>query len=266
MVGRKRKAPPRAAAKAGLPDIYQDMLAEAGASGEAEPASDPPAKRRKPGEKPGNQITIEKRHASASEASGNEDDDDDDIEFEDVLIPAPNLQTTTRESDDEDETDEEDIEFEDVDLGPVPTPSSTTTSSTAPAPAAIELNLTAHKSSGAAQQAERRKPLSKAERDRRMEVHKAHVLCLLIHCARRNRWCNDPDVQNTLRPLLTPKMLSALRPKANLNQFGMTESLKDGLTQASRTFKTKFQVTERGLRRCLWAEKADTLDKVPPAL
>ncbi|KAH6681217.1 DNA repair protein rhp41 [Plectosphaerella plurivora] len=250
MAGQKRKAPRRTAAASALPGIYEDMLAEAGASPEAAPSHGRPPKRMKPGEKskaPAKEPEIPKVPASDSE--------DEDIEFEDVHIPAPSVQTTILGSDDED-TEDEDIEFEDVDLAPA-----RPTMDNALASATIELNLTAHKTSVAGKQPERRKPLSRVEKEKRVNVHKAHLLCLLIQCARRNRWCNDEKAQDALRPLLTPKILKALRPKATLNQFGMTESLKDGLTQASRVFKTKFRVTERGLRRCLWAENQELLDK-----
>ena len=43
--------------------------------------------------------------------------------------------------------------------------------------------------------ANRRKPLTAAERRLRLEVHKMHVLALLSHVHLRNHWCNDLEVQ-----------------------------------------------------------------------
>lgn len=42
---------------------------------------------------------------------------------------------------------------------------------------------------------QRRKPLTGAERKARLDVHKAHVLCLLGHVQLRNMWCNDEILQ-----------------------------------------------------------------------
>jgi len=40
-----------------------------------------------------------------------------------------------------------------------------------------------------------RKPLTAAERGMRIEIHKMHLLSLLLHVGLRNQWCNDHDVQ-----------------------------------------------------------------------
>ena len=42
--------------------------------------------------------------------------------------------------------------------------------------------------------AARRKPLSAAEKQIRLNVHKMHLLCLLSHIHLRNHWCNDQNV------------------------------------------------------------------------
>lgn len=41
----------------------------------------------------------------------------------------------------------------------------------------------------------RRKPISVTERKTRLEIHKMHVLSLLVHIHLRNHWCNDPSTQ-----------------------------------------------------------------------
>lgn len=133
----------------------------------------------------------------------------------------------------------------------------------APDPKELELNLTAQKaaSSPSKRTADRRKPITKEERDRRLDIHKTHLLCLLSHAARRNHWCNDTAVQDTLRPHLGAKTADYLTPGPHLPQFGQAESLKNGLQQAADVWRTRFEVTERGLRRARWAEDAEQLEQ-----
>lgn len=240
--------------------IYQDMLAEAGASSN-QPSPDPnPRERKRPREK-GNYQPHSEIVAHESFAS-----DDDNIEFEDIAIPAPNPQTMTMDSEDEDsdeDGDEDGLQFEDVVIGP----GAAGAALDRPVTTGLDLNLDAYRSSAKQKRTqEKRKPLSKAERERRVKIHQMHVCCLLVHCSRRNRWCDDAQVLSRLRPLLSPKIISNLHPKANLSQFGRTEALKDGLQRASNVFKTKFHVTERGLYRCRWAEDPRHLSSVMTSL
>ncbi|KJZ71630.1 hypothetical protein HIM_08942 [Hirsutella minnesotensis 3608] len=49
-----------------------------------------------------------------------------------------------------------------------------------------------------------------------------------------------------------------------LEDFGRAESLKTGLRQAEDVWKTRFEVTRRGLRRALWAEEPEHLEDYEP--
>nr|XP_036586148.1 DNA repair protein rhp41 [Colletotrichum truncatum]KAF6796555.1 DNA repair protein rhp41 [Colletotrichum truncatum] len=257
MVGRKRtRASQRRPAVSDLPDVYQEMLAEAAADAGPSASSEPPPKKlKRPGERKAQPDSIKSPGQPV-----NEDDDDgeeEDIQFEDVILPAPTVQTIYRDSDDE-ESDEQEVEFEDVDFSAVQAESGTVEE-----PEKLTLNLSIHAGTTAATKTrgDRRKPITKEERERRVSVHKAHVLCLLLHCALRNRWCGDKQVLASLRPLLSKKTIDYLNPAPTLPQFGQTESLKTGLQQAGSMFKSKFQVTERGLRRSLWSEDPGHLVK-----
>lgn len=186
------------------------------------------------------------------------EDDDEGIEFEDVDIPKPTVQTTYRDSSDEES--EEDAQFEDVDFAAV-----FANSDKAPEQQeTLELNLTAAKEALAPSRrpADRRKPITKEEKELRVEIHKAHILCLLSHVEKRNHWCNDPVVQENLRPLLTAKIVQWLNPEPHLTQFGQTESLKKGLQMIMEKFQQRYTVTEIGLRRALWAEDEKQLENV----
>lgn len=89
-----------------------------------------------------------------------------------------------------------------------------------------------------------------------------HLLCLLSHVARRNHWCNDATVQASLRKHLNNKTITYLTPGSHLPQFGQAESLKNGLKQAAEFWKVNYEITERGMKRALWAEDPDQLEQV----
>ncbi|OIW24831.1 Rad4-domain-containing protein [Coniochaeta ligniaria NRRL 30616] len=245
-----------------VPDIYRQMLAEAGTSTSASrhDASDipeRPLKRRRPGERAEKNARQKVEENKLLPSAAQNDTDEEDIEFEDVPAPAPNLQTIPRDSDDEDDEDAEML-FEDVDFGALDLAGYGPADD---APKELNLNLTVQEAAmtPAKRAIDRRKPATKEEKERRVHVHKMHVLCLLCHVSMRNRWCNDPEVQAALRPLLTAKMVKFLNPATNVSQFGRTESLKKGLQEVATMFKTKYTITERGIRRALWAEDESQL-------
>lgn len=242
-----------------VPDVYRQMLSEAQVRPNVE-SSEPPRKRRKPGEK-----TADVRPATVSNAHNKtgdevEEEEEEEVQFEDVGIPVPTVQTMYRDSDEEtDEEDDDSPELEDVDFSFL---KSLDNGQVEEAPKTIQLDFSAHASTTPRQTVERRKPLNRLEKDRRVEIHKTHLLCLLSHVSRRNRWCNDSAVQDALRKLLSSKTIAYLNPGTHLSQFGQTESLKNGLQQAETAFKTKFEVTERGSRRALWADTEERLQNV----
>lgn len=265
MAGRKRRAAPTDDA---VPSVYREMLAEAGPSTTRNTQS-PPLKRKRPGERPPTRPAAKPSRQSEASAptgdvddDGDGDDDDENIEFEDVSLPTPTLQTIMRDSEeeeDEEDGDDDDIRFEDVSFeGP-----GSTSVPSSDQPKDLNLNLTAQKAAMTPRRSvDRRKPMTKEEKLRRVEVHKMHLLCLLSHVALRNWWCNSPEAQAILQPHLTEKLVKYLNPGENLSQFGRTESLKNGLHQASEMFRIKFTITERGLRRALWADSEQQLQDV----
>ena len=274
MVGRKRTVSTRSSRRTAAngsnegPDIYQQMLADAGVSAQGTSSPERPLKRRRPAPQLGDERDgIPSGGGKADESQGgshvSEDEDEDaDVEFQDVLLPKPTVQTMERDSDDEgdDEAeDDEELQFEDIDFASPLKDTKTEIQE----PAQLELNLTAQQSATATKRAaERRKPITKEERERRVDVHRTHLLCLLSHVSRRNHWCNDAQVQDSLRPHLTDKAVNYLTPGSHLPQFGQAESLKNGLKLSGEVWKTKFEIRERGLRRALWAEDPEQLNDV----
>ncbi|MBE3050358.1 hypothetical protein IMZ48_49260, partial [Candidatus Bathyarchaeota archaeon] len=270
MSGRKRvtraaRSTPNDEAQTRTPrDIYGELLADAGVRRSAE--SERPLKRRK-ARRSAEEEDAPATHGGPSargegrvaEADG--DSDEEGVEFEDVEIPKPTIQTTYMGSEDEDSEEDDGVVFEDVDFT-VPPPDEKPAGPSEPK--AMELNLTAQRAamSPAKGRRPKKKPLTKEERGRRVEVHKTHLLCLLYHCAMRNHWCNDEKVQKCLKALLTPRMVNYLNPSKKLSQFGRTEALKKGLEEVGTMFRLKYHITERGLRRALWAEDGEDLSKV----
>jgi xeroderma pigmentosum group C-complementing protein len=56
--------------------------------------------------------------------------------------------------------------------------------------------------------------------------------------------------------------MTFLRPKSDMSQFGRAESLKRGLEQAGIMWRKKFRITNRGMRRALWADNEADLENV----
>jgi xeroderma pigmentosum group C-complementing protein len=154
----------------------------------------------------------------------------------------------------DEEADESDQEWEGVDFDTLPQDNEPSGD--------LELTLKPRTTPSRQKPTPKRRVLSKAEKVLRLETHKMHVLCLLAHLDRRNEWCNDEDVKKSLRPLLDKKMLTFLKPNENLPQFGRAESLKRGLSQVSFMWRTKFNVTARGIRRALWADDEKDIQNV----
>ena len=243
-----------------VPDIYQEMLAEAlplhsGNLGR-------PLKRRRTGRRDLPVIPS----TSADDANAASDDSDaDDLQFEDVLGSAKlsgadseelesgrkSQQTAYRDPDEDPE--ESDFDWDAVEFDAKPQAGEPTGD--------LELTLRIPSPQRRAT-APRRRVVLKADRTLRLQAHKMHVLCLLSHVDKRNNWCNDSEVQNLLKPLLDKKMLNFIRPKSDLSQFGQAESLKRGLEQVSAMWRKRFDITARGMRRALWAEEERDLQDV----
>lgn len=265
-----------------LPDVYRDLLTEAGVTSSRMTSDDeaarPLKKRRRTGRspepvaessaprepgpepkpKPGLKPEPDAKHDSPAitkspVAQELDEEDDQDIEFEDVAIPEPTVQTIYQSSEDEDGSEEEDLQFEDVDVNAIASKQKEADDGT------LRLNLTATQQALGPSKRSRKQPLTKEQKKLRVDIHRMHLLCLLAHVERRNHWCNDPVVHKTLLRLLSAKTIQQLNPPSNITQFGQTESLKRGLKAIEEMYQLKFDITERGLRKALWADDPQDL-------
>ncbi|KAK5162762.1 uncharacterized protein LTR77_011193 [Saxophila tyrrhenica] len=232
--------------KAGNDDVYGDMLAEAAVVDPlAEELSDRPLKRRR---------VAAKSKPDAGSPGKHE------RQLNTPPRPLPLNMQTVEDSSASDDEDESDFGFEDVDLD----------QPAASSPAAADQHddgiadvSVAVDSVPKRQVRLKRKPASVAEKAYRLQVHKAHVLCLLGHCMYINSWCNNLSVQRHLRPLLPKNVISFLNPKAADSQFRQTEAFMDGLRQASDIFRGTFQITASGMRSAQWETEPDDIKAGP---
>lgn len=120
--------------------------------------------------------------------------------------PVPVQQTIlddTADSDSDGDSDSDsDVEFEDVDLGPAYTDGFTAAPTETQEP--LQITIENHTQPGQSKRnvARKRKPITAAEKARRLNCHKMHIVFLLYHAFFRNHWCNDTRTQ-ACHPLLS---------------------------------------------------------------
>jgi xeroderma pigmentosum group C-complementing protein len=97
--------------------------------------------------------------------------------------------------------EDSDIDFEDVDLQASTVEEKQNIAETA-ADRATDLNIAVvvdeHDAVRRARDLSRRLPSSTIEKQKRIDVHKVHLCCLLAHVYTRNAWCNEESIQVTI--------------------------------------------------------------------
>ncbi|KAI1003634.1 DNA repair protein [Podosphaera aphanis] len=256
--GARGKGPPKSSTKHSLvPDVYQEMLMDA-LPLQAR-SSTRPLKQQKTGRSTRKGLGLEdltKRDVAVPDDSlsphAKVDSDALTSQSSSSVLPTPPPpppppQQTAYEDFDEDSEDS-DYDWENVELD--------VNSASKSASKDLELTLS---HSLPPQPKRGRRAVNKADRLIRLGIHKMNILCLLSHLHRRNNWCNDPCVHNSLEPLLSEKLQRFLLPSSSLSQFGRTESLKRGLDEISVLWKTRFSITESGMKRALWSDDTSKL-------
>lgn len=158
-----------------ISEVYQELLAEAEAREPQGSETDRPLKRRKVGER----VTVSSPPESMNQEVHPPESSED---------VGGQMQTAY----DSTASDESDMEWEDVDIQQAPPNLDQAASFSNDEPLQITLD---QQKDNAKRIIPRRKPLTGAERKLRLDVHKAHLLCLLGHVKTRNLWCNDEEVQ-----------------------------------------------------------------------
>ncbi|KAJ5776464.1 uncharacterized protein N7511_001475 [Penicillium nucicola] len=219
-----------------VPDVYQEMLDEAEARDPGHFNSERPIKRRKVGDMKAIPVESEQKHPEMNKHE------------------TQAVQTVYDSSSEE----ESDVEWEDVEFQQ---PSDSLFSGNAASRGDDEvLEITLEQEPDKRKRAiSKRKPLTRAEKQVRLDVHKAHILCLLGHLDIRNSWCNDEDTQNFLKKMLPKKVIALLHPDEDKPSYNRSTTIMDGLNQAADAFARRFRVTKPGIKRAHWSDSQDQL-------
>ncbi|KGO76160.1 Rad4 beta-hairpin domain 1 [Penicillium italicum] len=218
------------------PDVYQELLEKAEARDPGQFASARPIKRRKAGDMKAIPVGLGASEQTDRGAEANKHStqpvqtiydsstsEESDVDWEDVELQQPPQSLLNRRL--ASERDDEMLQI------------------------TLEQEPEKHKRT-----VQRRKPLNRAERKVRLDVHKCHVLCLLGHVQLRNMWCNDEELQEFLKKTLSRKVIALLHPDEDKPHFSRSTTFMDGLNQAADAFTRRFQVTKPGMKRAHWAE------------
>jgi xeroderma pigmentosum group C-complementing protein len=180
---------------------------------------------------------------------------EDDIKPETGSGPPAAAQQTIY--DDFEDSDESDVDFEDV-LIQDPKSSNGGVENERP----LQLDLSQPSGRQDAPLVQRRKPATTAEKRLRLDVHKWHVLCLLLHGYHRNRWCDNDEVQEILKPLIPRKLINRLHLDESQPQYARNHSFNKAVEEISDIWRRKWTITTRGMRRPFWREDVDVLREV----
>jgi xeroderma pigmentosum group C-complementing protein len=225
-----------------IPHVYRELLAEADARAADEPQLERLIKRRRVGERVGDSDFVQTNTKTEATPTSNN------------VIDLTQTQTIyDLDAEDSSSDDESDMEWEEV----IVQQPDTNVHNTLQARGDDSLDITLEEPSVRRTIVRRRKPVTGSEKKLRLDVHKAHVLCLLGHVYTRNLWCNDDEVQKYLKQMLPKQTISFLNPRESMPQFQRSTTFIDGLKQASETFVRRFKVTAPGLRRPYWAENTE---------
>ncbi|KAK5078808.1 hypothetical protein LTR64_002775 [Lithohypha guttulata] len=227
-----------------VPEIFNEMLIEAYHNNPEDFKPDPrPPKRRK--------IEVEDELPT----SRNEHDSAQNTlpppvvhpltESADTTVPAP-IQSVF---DDDYRDSDSDADFEDVEIL-----ENVETDTENEEPKALQIDLSSSVATPK-RLVQRRKPVTKAEREFRLNVHKWHLLCLLLHLATRNKWCEDEVVQKTLKSLIPRKLISRLHLEGT--QAERKYAFDAAIGEICNIWRTTWKVNARGMRRAYWREHLD---------
>lgn len=185
--GRRARVPENPINENVMPDVYREMLADAVSSSPSKFNEEgQPVKRRRVGGRVVKQGSDEMTHYHSDQVST--DANYTDIERSAPESEAVKQQTIYTESSDSADSD---IDWEEVDLKD--TLKEDLSEQDIVKDQELNLVLGADDHDTRRQSAARRKPASAADRMLRLEIHKMHLLSLLVHVHRRNHWCNDEE-------------------------------------------------------------------------
>lgn len=187
-----------------VPEVFRDLLSEATTSvvAGADEDSKPLKKRR-----------------TARGIIGNETDDTRQSPAPNIRMAPKSTSPAPTESDQEivdynwnarlhtvtdysEESDESEFEWEDVGLGQIEGEDGETTRVESHI-GDLSIVIGDNKAGKTVTKQVRRKGVTAADKRRRLDIHKVHLLCLLYHVHLRNAWCNDDGAQVLLNQIIS---------------------------------------------------------------
>ena len=233
-----------------VPEIYKEMLVEAAALPPLAPKDESRAAKRRRVEESTSQLEMsELETAPLNEL-------EDDIEPQSHSVPPARTQQTIYE--DFPSSDESDADFEDVDLELRPEHSDAEADNNKP----LQLDLSRHSGRAENPAAQRRKPATTAEKRVRLDVHKWHVLCLMLHGHVRSQWCDREDVQVILKPLIPRKLITLLHLDESKPQYARNHAFNKAIEEISDIWQREWSITAKGMRRAFWTDDPDVVRDV----
>jgi xeroderma pigmentosum group C-complementing protein len=233
-----------------IPEIYKEMLVEAAALSPRPPKDEGrAAKRRRVGEST-SQVEMPELETTPL------DELEDDIEPQSHSVPPARAQQTIYE--DFPSSEESDAAFEDVDLEPGLEHSDTEADNNKP----LQLDLSRHSGRAETPAVQRRKPATTAEKRVRLDVHKWHVLCLMLHGHARSQWCDREDVQVILKPLIPRKLITLLHLDESKPQYARNHAFNKAIEEISDIWQREWTITAKGMRRAFWTDDPDVVRDV----
>ena len=230
-----------------VPDVYKELLLETVKSSPMKSDDEGrTVKRRRVGERVAKEA---QDMAGSDDETVTEDPPNNTDDLFEGEADERQIQTIYDDFMESEDDDDEDEDFEDVDLEASAQVDITTQANSGD----INISLNPVQPSKTPT-VPRRKPVGTAERKLRLQVHQAHVLCLLAHSKCRNSWCNDLDVQAALKPLLSRQTIALLHEDEAKSQFQRDHSWTKGIEACCEIFAEHFEINSPGLRRAFWRE------------
>lgn len=245
-----------------VPEVFQDMLIEAFHNNPQDFAPSPrPVKRRKVDNDNDEQPQSISQATAIRPPSPAPVPDPDTPASVAASERAPQVVFNNDFSDE----DDSDVSFEDVDIPRDPIPVSGDESDR-PATKSLQLDLSRPKPVQSKQSVRAKvKPLTKVERIHRLNVHKWHLLCLLLHLHTVNQWCDDQTVQKTLKPLVQRGLSNQLHLPETRTQAERKFSFDDALSKICHIWRLTFKITAQGMRKAQWRDHLDMESEVENA-
>ena len=180
----------------------------------------------------------------------------------DLEMPSPKSTSSTKAQqtgyDDISSSDASDADFEDVDLAR----GLESVDHRRRDEELLKIDLSRPAASAVKPFIQRRKPPTSAEKRARLDVHKWHLLCLLLHVHCRNRWCDNDQIQEILKPLVPRKLISLLHIDEGKLQYQRTHAFNKAIEEICNIWRREWQITIKGMGRAFWAEEADLMKSV----